>query len=174
MFTGSLQGRILLVVGRKKVGKTTLIEKLLSALKERGYKLGSIKYTTGDHEFDTPGKDSYRHAQAGAETTMILSPHKAAIFSNSLRDRQFEEVLDFLFRGYDLVLGEGFRSSPYPKIEVHNPESNPTPLCSPEDNLIALVSRGEIEVGVPCFSPETIDPLVEFIEERFLKKDRKQ
>lgn len=174
MSTGSLRGRILLVVGRKKVGKTSLIEKLLSALKERGYKMGSIKYTTGDHEFDTPGKDSYRHAQAGAETTMVVSPNKAAIFSKSLRERQLEEVLNFLFRGYDLVLGEGFRSSPYPKIEVHNPEGNSAPLCSPEDNLIALVSKRKVDIGVPCFSPETIDPLVEFIEERFLKKGRKQ
>jgi molybdopterin-guanine dinucleotide biosynthesis protein B len=170
MSTGSLQGRILLVVGRKKAGKTTLIERLLRELTERGYRLGSIKYTTGDHEFDTPGKDSYRHARAGAETTMILSPHKAAIFSSSLRQRQLEEVLDFLFQGYDLVLGEGFRNLPYPKIEVHNPEGNSTPLCSPEDNLIALVSAKKVDIGLPCFSPKTIDPLLEFIEERFLKE----
>ncbi|KPJ49524.1 MAG: hypothetical protein AMJ41_02795 [candidate division Zixibacteria bacterium DG_27] len=174
MSTGSLRGKLLLVVGRKKVGKTTLMEKLLSALKERGYRLGSIKYTTGDHEFDTPGKDSYRHAQAGAETTMVLSPNRAAVFSSSLRHRQLEEVLDFLFQGYDLVLGEGFRSSPYPKIEVHNPEGNSSPLCSPEDNLIALVSAKKVDIGLPCFSPETIDPLVEFIEERFLKKGLRQ
>jgi len=171
MSTGSLQGRILLVVGRKKAGKTTLIEKLLSALKERGYKMGSIKYTTEDHEFDTPGKDSYRHAQAGAETTMIVSSHKAAIFSNSLRDRELEEVLDFVFQGYDLVLGEGFRSSPYPKIEVHNPDKSSAPLCSPEDNLIALVSSQKVEMGIPCFLPEELDSLVEFIEKRFLKEN---
>ena len=174
MSTGSLQGRILLVVGRKKVGKTTLIEKLLSALKERGYKMGSIKYTTGDHEFDTPGKDSYRHAQAGAESTVIISPHKAAVFLNTTQNRELESILDSVFLGYDLILGEGFRSSPYPKIEVHNPEGNIAPLCSPEDNLIALVSKRKVDIGVPSFSPETIGPLVEFIEERFLKKGRKQ
>jgi molybdopterin-guanine dinucleotide biosynthesis protein B len=174
MSTGSLRGKLLLVVGRKNVGKTTLIEKLLRELTKRGYRLGSIKYTTGDHEFDTPGKDSYRHSQAGAETTMIISPHRAAIFAKSLGERQLEEVLDFLFQGYDLVLGEGFRNSPYPKIEVHNPADNPLPLCSKEDNLIALVSSGKVEIGVPCFAPEQFTPLVEFIEENFLKRGRKR
>jgi molybdopterin-guanine dinucleotide biosynthesis protein B len=170
MFAGSLQGKLLLVVGRKKVGKTTLIERLLEELTGRGYRLGSIKYTTGDHEFDTPGKDSYRHSQAGAESTMIISPHRAAIFSKSLGEGQLEEVADSLFRECDLVLGEGFRHSPYPKIEVHNPADDPAPLCSEEDNLIAVVSSGKVEIGVPCFSPEQFSSLVEFIEEKFLKK----
>jgi molybdopterin-guanine dinucleotide biosynthesis protein B len=170
MFAGSLRGKILLVVGRKKAGKTSLIERLLRELTERGYRLGSIKYTTGDHEFDTPGKDSYRHSQAGAETTMIISPHRAAIFSNSLGERQLEEVSDLLFRGYDLVLGEGFRNSPYPKIEVHNPADGRAPLCSKEDNLIALVSSMKVEADIPWFAPEQLSLLVEFIEERFLKR----
>lgn len=174
MSTGSPRGKLLLVVGRKKVGKTTLIEKLLRELTKRGCRLGSIKYTTGDHEFDTPGKDSYRHSQAGAETTMIISPHRTAIFAKSLGEGQLEEVSDSLFRECDLVLGEGFRSSPYPKIEVYNPADHPAPLCSKEDNLIALVSSGKVEIGIPCFSPEQLTPLVEFIEEKFLKRGSKR
>lgn len=167
MCTGSLQGKMLLVVGKKKVGKTTLIERLLPALRAKGYRVGCIKYTTGDHEFDTPGKDSYRHSQAGAETTVIISPHKAALFLNSSKDRQLDDLLDLVFQDYDLVLGEGFKSSPIPKIEVYDPNANTPPLCSPEDNLIALVSKKQLDIGVPCFSPETLDPLVEFIERSF-------
>ena len=167
------RNRIAYLADEVGMGKTTLIEKLLRELTKSGYRLGSIKYTTGDHEFDTPGKDSYRHSQAGAETTMIISPHQAAIFSNRLREGQLEEVSDLLFEGYDLVLGEGFRNSPYPKIEVHNPADDPLPLCSKEDNLIALVSSKKVEIGIPCFSPEQFSPLVEFIKERFLKRGSK-
>lgn len=169
MSVTSVREKILLVVGRKKVGKTTLIERLLPALKAKGYRVGCIKYTTGEHQFDTPGKDSYRQSQAGAETTVVISPGKTAVFLNATKDRQLDDVLDLLFQEYDLVLGEGFRSSPLPKIEVCDPDGNAPPLCSPEDNLIALVSKKQLDMGVPCFSPESLDPLVEFIEQSFLR-----
>ena len=90
--------KILLVVGKKKVGKTTLIENLITGLVARGRKIGSMKYTTQDHQFDTPGKDSFRHAQAGAESTLILSPTKIALFSRTLRKKKFEKG-----RGYNKI-----------------------------------------------------------------------
>jgi molybdopterin-guanine dinucleotide biosynthesis protein B len=162
--------KILLIVGKKKVGKTMLIEKLITGLKARGYKIGSIKYTTQDHEFDTPGKDSFRHAQAGAESTLILSPTKIALFSGTLRSKNIEELLDFVFADYDLVIGEGFRNSSFPKIEVFDSKKHSGLLCSQKDNLIAVAGDVALSLAVPYFSPSRIDSLIEFVEDHFLKQ----
>ena len=156
--------RILLVVGRKKRGKTTLVEKLIPEFKNRGYRVGSIKYTTGDHVFDVPGKDSYRHGQAGAESTLILSPHKIAFFSEHPPTKNIERLLGFLFQGYDFIIGEGFKDSPYPKIEVLDCSRDQIPLCTPQDNLIALVCDGEINTSVPVFPWHRIRELADYIE----------
>ena len=158
--------RILLVVGRKKRGKTTLVEKLISEFKNRGYRVGSIKYTTGDHVFDVPGKDSFRHAQAGAESTLILSPHKIAFFSNHLPTENTERLFRFLFEGYDLIIGEGFNDSPYPKIEVMDCSRDQVPLCTPQDNLIAIVCDRRINVSVPVFSMLQTSKLVDYLEKK--------
>jgi molybdopterin-guanine dinucleotide biosynthesis protein MobB len=161
--------KILLVVGKKKAGKTTLIESLITGLRSRGRRIGSIKYTTQDHEFDTPGKDSFRHAQAGAESTLILSPSKIALFSRTLRTKKFEELLDFVFADCDLVIGEGFKNSAYPKIEVFDSGKHSGLLCSPEDGLIAVVGDVAPSFEVPYFPLNRINPLVEFVEDRFFK-----
>ncbi len=151
------------------MGKTTLIEKLIPVLKSKGYKIGSLKYTTQDHEFDTPGKDSYRHAQAGAESTLILSPTKMALFSQSLRSKDLDQILKFVFSDCDLVIGEGFKDSPFPKIEVFDTRKHPGLLCSPDDNLIAVTGDADPSSGVPYFSSDQLDSLIEFIKARFLE-----
>lgn len=161
--------KILLVVGKKKAGKTTLIERLITGLKNKGYKIGSIKYTTQDHEFDTPGKDSFRHAQAGAESTLILSPTKIALFSRTLREKNSDQLLSFVFSDHDLVIGEGFKNSSFPKIEVFDSKKHSGLLCSPKDNLIAVVGDTDPSVEVPYFPLTQIDSLIEFIEGHFLK-----
>jgi molybdopterin-guanine dinucleotide biosynthesis protein B len=160
--------KIILIVGKKKVGKTTLIEKLIAGLKSKGYKIGSIKYTTQDHEFDTPGKDSFRHAQAGAESTLILSPTKIALFSQTLRNKNLEQLLDFVFSDYDLVIGEGFKNSSFPKIEVFDSRKHSGLLCSLKDNLIATVGDTHPSFEVPYFRPNQIESLIEFIKDHFL------
>ncbi|NIN00205.1 MAG: molybdopterin-guanine dinucleotide biosynthesis protein B [candidate division Zixibacteria bacterium] len=165
--------RILLVVGRKKRGKTTLLEKLVPEFKSRGYKVGSIKYTTGDHVFDIPGKDSFRHAQAGAESTLILSPHKIAFFSEHLPRGNAEELLEFLFEGYDLIIGEGFTDSPYAKVEVMDSSRDRAPLCGPQDNLLAVVCEGQVDAPVPVFSIKQIEELADHVEENLPRQQKK-
>jgi molybdopterin-guanine dinucleotide biosynthesis protein B len=155
---------ILLVVGRKKRGKTSLIEKLVPEFKRRGYKVGTIKYTTLDHQFDTPGKDSFRHAQAGAETTLILSPQSIVLFSSDLRKKEPNELFKLFFQGYDLIIGEGFKNSPYPKVEVLDSSQDVEPLCGKNENLIALICDKTIDSFAPVFSLDQIKPLVDFLE----------
>jgi molybdopterin-guanine dinucleotide biosynthesis protein B len=156
--------RIFLVVGRKKRGKTTLVERLLPEFKNRGYRVGSIKYTTDDHVFDTPGKDSFRHAQAGAESTLILSPHKIAFFSDRQGEENTNKLLEFLFEGYDLIIGEGFKDSPYPKIEVMDASRDQTPLCTYQNNLKAIVCDGKVDASVPVFLMCQIKELADHME----------
>ena len=160
--------RIVLVVGRKKRGKTTLVEKLIPEFKSRGYKVGSLKHTTSDHVFDIPGKDSFRHAQAGAESTLILSPQKIAFFSNRRQGRSAEKLLGFLFEGCDLVIGEGFKESPYPKIEIMDGSRDQVPVCGPEDNLRAIVCDRKVDASVPVFSTRQIRELVDYMERYLL------
>lgn len=164
---------IFLVVGRKKRGKTTLVEKLIPEFKRRGYKVGSIKYTTLDHQFDTPGKDSFRHAQAGAETTLILSPKSIALFSSDLREREPDELFKYFFQDYDLIIGEGFKNSPYPKIEVLDSSKDTEPLCCEKDNLIALICDKTIDSFAPVFSLDQIESLVDFLAKQ-IKIPRKE
>jgi molybdopterin-guanine dinucleotide biosynthesis protein B len=158
------------VVGRKKRGKTTLVEKLVPEFKKRGYKVGTIKYTTMDHQFDTPGKDSFRHTQSGAGTTLVLSPNSIALFSSDLRKKEPDELFKLFFQDYDLIIGEGFKNSTYPKIEILDSSKDTEPLCSAKDNLIALVCSNKMEYSVPVFSLEQIKPLVDFLEKK-LKED---
>lgn len=162
--------RTLTVVGRKKRGKTTLVEKLIPEFKRRGYRVGSIKYTTENHIFDVPGKDSFRHTQAGAEGTLILSPGKVAFFSNHRPGKDLAQFLEFLFEGVDLIVGEGFKDSPYPKIEVMDSSRDQTPLCSPQDNLRAILCDGDIDSSVPVFSPSQIKELADYLESSLLEE----
>jgi len=140
------------------------VERLIPEFKNRGYKVGSIKYTTLDHQFDTPGKDSFRHTQAGAETTLILSHKSIALFSSDLRQKPPSELFQLFFEGYDLIIGEGFKNSPYPKIEVLDSAKDIEPLCGEKDNIIALVCDKTIDSSVPVFSLDQIKPLVDFLE----------
>jgi molybdopterin-guanine dinucleotide biosynthesis protein B len=160
--------KIVLVVGRKKRGKTTLVEKLIPEFTSRGYRVGSLKHTTSDHVFDVPGKDSFRHAQAGAESTLILSPHKIAFFSNRGQGRSAEKLLEFLFEGCDLIIGEGFKDSPYPKIEIMDGSRDQVPVCGPEDNLRAIVCDRKVDVSVPVFSMHHIRELADHVERHLL------
>ena len=163
--------KILFIVGRKKTGKTTLIERLLSGLKARGYRLGSIKHTSHDHQFDREGSDSYRHARAGAETTLLISPNTIACFSVSLRKRKLDQLLDFLFRDCDLIIGEGFRESPYPKIEVLGTGADCAPSCALQDNLIAVVGKRKTELPVPHFTMDQVEEIIDFVEKKFPDRD---
>jgi len=165
--------RILLVVGRKKRGKTILVEKLVPEFRKRGCKVGTIKHTTFDHEFDSPGKDSFRHTQAGAETTLILSPKSIALFSSDLRKKEPNELFKLFFPDYDLIIGEGFTNSPYPKVEVLDSSIDREPLCGANNNLIALVCNKNIDSFVPIFSLDQIESLADFLEKE-IKIPRKE
>jgi len=107
---------IVSIVGRSESGKTTLIEKLIPVLTQRGYRIGTIKHTHHAIDIDRSGKDSARHRTAGAETVMLASPGRIAMFKATA-----SEALDGLIRYFDdldLLITEGYKRENKPKIEV--------------------------------------------------------
>ena len=108
--------RFIGIVGHKKSGKTTLIEHLAKEMTSWGLIIGTIKNTSHDLEFDTPGKDTHRHRAAGADVALIKSKSQIALYSDS--NFIDDEIIEAIFHKCDFVFVEGDSGSKYPKVCV--------------------------------------------------------
>ena len=153
---------VLCIVGFSGSGKTTLTVGLVAALRCRGMRVGTIKHDVHGFEMDQPGKDSWRHKQAGAETTIITSPFQIGMVMDVDHDHHPLEILP-LMRGMDIVLVEGFKRANLPKIEVFRPENQKPPVCQEDPYLMAVVSSSLLNWDVPRYSPDDIEGLCTFI-----------
>jgi molybdopterin-guanine dinucleotide biosynthesis protein B len=160
---------IISIVGKSDSGKTTFIEKLLPELVRRGYRIATVKHDVHGFEVDREGKDSWRHKQAGAHTTVISSPQKIALIRDVEKDFTLTELREKLIQDVDLILSEGYKKDVQPKIEIFRMEKHRELLCTQEDNLVALVSDKEFNVGVSCFFLDDVKGVADFIEKKFLK-----
>ena len=163
---------IVSIVGKSKSGKTTLIEKLIRELKSRGYRVATIKHTPQKLTFDEPGKDSWRHTQAGSEATVISSPNKMVLIKPVARDISLEEVAHLLGEDYDIILTEGFKQGNAPKIEVHRKKAGP-PLTAVR-KLIAIATDEPLETKTRQFSLEDVKGLADLLEKGFIKPQRER
>jgi molybdopterin-guanine dinucleotide biosynthesis protein B len=161
---------ILSVVGRSNSGKTTLLEKLIRELTARGRRVGTIKHHYhGPVSVDVPGKDSWRHRQAGACAVALVSPETVFVVRDRADGLSIEAVAHLGLWGVDVVLTEGFKSGSMPKIEI-NRRSQQTPLlCKGADHLVAVVSDWETGAGVPHFGLHDVAPLADFIEQEYMR-----
>ena len=159
---------IVSIVGKSDSGKTTLIEKLLPELVRRGYRIATVKHDVHGFEVDREGKDSWRHKKAGAHTVIISSPQKVALIRDVEKDLTLDELREKLVQDVDLVLSEGYKKDVQPKIEIFRKEKHKELLCTPKDNLVAIVSNQAFDIGVPCFGLDDMKGLGDFIESRFL------
>ena len=157
--------QIISVVGNSKSGKTTLIEKLIPELKNRGYRIGTIKHTSHGFDMDKKGKDSWRHKAAGADTVVIASGEKIVMVKDE--NSAGLERLGKYFDDVDLVITEGFKKENRPKIEIYR-SHNSAPLCQNDKTVIALVTDTDIRVNVPVFGLEEIKSLADLIEKKYL------
>lgn len=162
---------IVSIVGRSNSGKTTLIEKLIPELIRRRYRVATIKHNIHGFEIDHEGKDSWRHKMAGAQVTVIASPYRVAVIEDANRDYELSELRDHYIRDVDIILSEGYKRYPHPKIEVFRSELKHDPLCTKEDNLIAIVSDRPVDRGVPCMDINNVQGIVDLIEDKFLKRN---
>jgi molybdopterin-guanine dinucleotide biosynthesis adapter protein len=157
---------IVSIVGKSGAGKTTLIEKLIPVFKSNGLKVGTIKHDVHGFEMDKPGKDSWRHKRAGAVATIISSPNQIGLVKDVEHDHKPEELLHFLSK-MDIILTEGYKDGDKPKIEIFRPNVHQTPLCKNDENLIALVCDEIIDLGVPRFSTNDTNSIVDFVIDSF-------
>ena len=165
---------IVSVVGRSNSGKTTLLEKLIRELTARGRRIGTIKHHFhGPVEVDVPGKDSWRHRQAGARVVALASRDTLFIVGETPAEWPLQQIAHQALFDVDLILTEGFKSGPMPKIEVNRAAQNLSLLCGPEDHLMAVVSDCELPVSVPRFDLEEVGPLADFIEGKYLAGARR-
>jgi molybdopterin-guanine dinucleotide biosynthesis protein B len=157
---------VICIAGRSQTGKTTLIEKLIPVLKERGYRIGTIKHSHHIFEMDKTGKDSWRHKDAGAETVIIASPGKIAMVKSD-HEGTLDSLVNF-FSDMDLVITEGYKGEKRPKIEVVRSARKNEALLVDDPDLIAVATDVPMEMKVPVFGLEEIDQLADFIEKNYL------
>ncbi len=155
------------VIGNSKSGKTTLIEKLVQELKSRGYRVATIKHIPQGVNFDEPGKDSWRHIQAGSEATAISSPDKIVVIKPTAQDATLDEIAHLLGEDYDIILTEGFKQGNAPKIEVHRKDTGS--LLKDIKKLIGIVTDEPLETKARQFSFDDINGLVDLLEKGFVK-----
>ena len=157
---------IISVVGYSGAGKTTLMEKLISELTHRSYRVGSIKHDVHGFEMDKPGKDSWRHKQAGACTTLISSPYQIGMVMDVDHDHHPDELKKF-FTNVNVILTEGYKQQRRPKVEIFRSEIHDEPLCNNDDNIVAIMSDIPVNIKVPRFSLDDIRGLVDFLVNQF-------
>ena len=113
-----IQSPAIAVVGRHNSGKTTLVVKLIAELTARGFDVGSVKHHhKGSFQIDIPGKDSYRHREAGATETVIASPGQIARVRTVEGEWECSDIVGSM-PGHDIVIVEGYRKSGLPTIEI--------------------------------------------------------
>ena len=159
-------------VAKSGTGKTTLLEKVIVELKQRGYRVGAVKHDAHQFDIDHPGKDSHRLTAAGADTMLISSPEKLALVKKHAAAPPIEELLATYFADVDIVVTEGFKKSTMPKIEIHRKERSPTLLCRGEEydpTLVAVASDEPLNLDVPVLDLNNAAQVADFVVERFLR-----
>lgn len=129
------------IAGYSGSGKTTLLEKLLPRFVALGLRVSVIKHAHHKFDIDTPGKDSYRHREAGASEVLLASGARWVLM-NELRDAPEPSLDDYLekFSPCDLILVEGFKQEAIPKLEVHRPANGKPPLWPDNPHVVAVAS----------------------------------
>jgi molybdopterin-guanine dinucleotide biosynthesis protein B len=131
-------------------GKTTLVEQVIALLEARGLVVSLIKHAHHEFDIDYPGKDSHRHRHAGCREVLVTSANRWAVM-HELRGRPeltLDEALCQL-SPCDVVLVEGFKRSPLPKIEIYRPEIGKPALYPDDPHVIAVASDVRLDTALP-------------------------
>ena len=157
--------RIFGLAGWSGSGKTTLMTALIPEFTARGLAVSTVKHAHHAFDIDQPGKDSWRHRQAGAREVMVASNRRWALM-HELHDAS-EPSLDELLQKMspvDFVLVEGFKWHPHPKIEVYR-RSLGKPLLHPDDPFVVAIASDErmTELSVPWLPRSDPGAIVSFI-----------
>ncbi|MDE2184604.1 MAG: molybdopterin-guanine dinucleotide biosynthesis protein B [Alphaproteobacteria bacterium] len=129
------------IIGWKNCGKTTLIERLIREFTARGLSVSTIKHAHHAFDIDIPGKDSYRHREAGAHQVLIASSERWALM-HELRGVPQPSLSDLVayLAPCDLVLVEGFKSDAHPKLEVLRPLGDEGRIADKDETVCAIAT----------------------------------
>lgn len=156
-----MKAPVISLVAYSGTGKTTFLEKLLPCLRALGLRTAVIKHDGHDFQMDTPGTDTFRLAKAGAGAVAIVSSGNFALLEQ--RGPSVEEIAGML-KHTDLILTEGFKRGPYPKIALYRAGSG-LPLAVEPEACLAVAADVPIQASCPVFPLSDAKPLAEFLAE---------
>jgi molybdopterin-guanine dinucleotide biosynthesis adapter protein len=157
--------RIFGLAGWSGSGKTTLVTQLLPELTRRGFTVSTMKHAHHGFDVDRPGKDSWRHREAGASEVMISSLKRWALMHENRGgpEASMEELIRHM-TPVDLLLVEGFKGQPYTKLEVHRPALGKPLLCRDDPHIVAIASETPIGgLALPLFALDDVAGIARFI-----------
>jgi molybdopterin-guanine dinucleotide biosynthesis protein B len=158
---------IISIVGNSESGKTTLIEKLIPALKKRGYRVCSIKHA---REINMEKeKDSQRHLKAGSDVTVLAASGQIILFKPT-QEPNIDEIRRLFDSDYDLIICEGFKHSDLPKIEVYR-KGNGT-LIEGLTRVFAIVSDENLDIKTKRLNTDDIKSIADLLEQMFILPQR--
>jgi len=154
------------VIGWKNSGKTGLMERLVTEIIGRGFTVSTVKHAHHSFDIDHPGRDSYRHRDAGAREVLLTSGNRWALM-HELRgepEQKLEELLTKL-SPVDLVLIEGFKRDKHSKIECHRAATQNGLIAAEDDSIVGVASDENVEIKLPLFDLDDTAKIADFVLE---------
>jgi molybdopterin-guanine dinucleotide biosynthesis protein B len=155
------------LAGWSGAGKTTLLERVIPHLIAQGLSVSTLKHAHHKFDVDVPGKDSWKHRQAGATEVLVASANRFALMHelHGAPEPTLPELLSLL-SPVDLVIVEGFKSDPHPKIEVYRAENQKPFLHAQDAAIVAVASDVPVETALPVFHLDDIEKIADMMLER--------
>lgn len=150
---------VITLAAYSNTGKTTYLSSLIPCLKAAGLRVAVIKHDGHEFQIDQEGKDTWRFAQAGADVVAITSASKFAIME--YRPIDINALIEKI-SGVDLIILEGYKQGPYPKIALYRAASGKE-LAIPKQECLAIVSDSPMEAACPVFALEDPQSLADFL-----------
>jgi len=163
---------IISIVGKSDTGKTTLLEKMIPELKKRGYRVATIKHHVHWFEIDQPGKDTWRHAQAGSDVVVIAAPNRLAMIRNLEAELTIDQIVEMI-PDVDIIFTEGYKRGDKRKIEVSRRERSRELICTRDELLALATDQPHPEMaGIPQFDLNDAAGLVDLIERECFQRSK--
>lgn len=160
-----MSNKVFGVAGFKNAGKTTLVERLVSELNRRGYRISTVKHAHHAFDIDHEGRDSFRHRKAGAGEVAVVSRLRWALI-HEMREETEPSLEDILAKlaPCDLVIVEGYKRDTHDKIEARNVELDHPVLAGDDPTIVAVAASGPVTGSpVPVFARDDIVAIADFV-----------
>lgn len=159
---------IITVVGYSNSGKTRCVTGLIAALTRRGYRVASAKHCHHGFDLDVEGKDSWKHRQAGAMTTLMSSGNQVGMLATEPAPPTLEQICRDYVHDADILLAEGYSWEDFPRILVISQDKLEQERIAPDDFIVALIGEKRVDSPLPQFSFNEMEALASLIERDYL------